>query len=182
MPEPPSAEQGNDRLVVGLVRGLHGLRGAVRVEVLTDNPARFVPGSVLFVEGDSRPLTVASSHRDGPGLLVKFREVADRNASEALRDAYLEAAADDELEDDAYYWHEIVGCSVSTTSGEHLGTVAEVFRVGEGEVYVVRGPRGEVLVPAVSSVVTELAPSEKRIVVDAEVLGLDDPGDEANSE
>ncbi len=36
------------------------------------------------------------------------------------------------------------------------------------------GESGELLVPAVSSVVTELAPAEKRIVVDAEALGLEE--------
>ena len=50
------------RLVVAQVRGLHGLNGAVRVEVLTDRPeARFATGAVLHVEGDSRPLTIIAA-------------------------------------------------------------------------------------------------------------------------
>jgi 16S rRNA processing protein RimM len=175
--EPPATDAGTQRLVVGLVRGVHGLRGAVRVEILTDNPDRFAAGSLLFREGDSHPLTVASAHRDGPGLLVRFREISDRDTADRLRDAYLEAAADQPLEAAAYYWHDIVGCVVTTTDGANLGNVADVFRVGEGEVYVVRGPRGEILVPAVASVVIELAPAEKRMVIDAEALGLDDNGD-----
>ena len=172
---PPSGDE--ERLAVGLVRGLHGLRGLVRVEVLTDNPARFEPGSTMFREGDSRPLTVVSSQRDGPGLLVRFEEISDRNAAESLRDAYLEVAADETPADGGFYWHDIVGCAVWTGAGEDLGRVTEVFRVGEGEVYVVRGPRGEILVPAVSSVVSELTPAEKRMVVDAEALGLEGADD-----
>ena len=39
----------DERVTVGLVRGFHGLRGAVRVEVLSDDPERFAAGSVLFV-------------------------------------------------------------------------------------------------------------------------------------
>ena len=50
------------------------------------------------------------------------------------------------------------------------------FRVGETEVYTVRGDSGEVLVPAVTAVVKELVPAEKRMVVDAVALGVDDPG------
>jgi 16S rRNA processing protein RimM len=50
------------RLVVGRVRGLHGLRGAVRVEVLTDQPeVRFAAGQVLHPEGDPRSLTIAAA-------------------------------------------------------------------------------------------------------------------------
>jgi len=150
------------------------LRGTVRVEVLTDNLERFDAGSKLFREGSDAPLTVASSHRDGPGLLVRFEEVADRNAADGPREAYLEAPMDT-LEPGSYYWHDIVGCTVETRDGEVLGTVDDVFRVGEVEVYQVRGTRGEILVPAVATVVTELRPAEKRIVVDAAALGLTNP-------
>jgi len=168
----PPNEGEEARLVVGLVRGIQGLRGAIRVEPLTDNPRRFDVGSTLFREGSASPLTVLSAHRDGPGLLVRFAEVRDRQAADALRDAYLEATADAPLTKQTYYWHEIIGCTVFTTTGAELGEVADIFRVGESEVYVVRGPRGETLVPAVSSIVIELAPAEKRIVVDADALGL----------
>ena len=48
----------DDRLVVGLVRGVHGLRGALRIEVLSDNADRFSVGSVLHAEGSHSPLTV----------------------------------------------------------------------------------------------------------------------------
>ena len=163
----------DERLVVGLVRGVHGLQGALRVEILTDNPDRFAVGSVLHAEGDERLLTVTSAQRDGPGLLVRFKEVRDRASADRLRDTYLEAAAAD-LPADEFYWHDIVGCAVETRDGEALGEVVDVFRIGESEVYTVRGSRGEVLVPAVASIVLELEPHAKRIVVDGDALGLDD--------
>jgi 16S rRNA processing protein RimM len=166
-----------DRLVVGLVRGVHGLRGMVRVEVLSDNPDRFAAGSVLHREGDDRPLTIASAQRDGPGLLVRFSEIRTREAADGLRDVYLEAVATD-LPPDEFYWHDIVGCRVSTVEGVELGEVVDIFRVGESEVYTVRGPRGEVLIPAVGAIVRELDPRARRIVVDAEALGLDDKAEE----
>jgi len=168
-----------DRLVVGLVRGVHGLRGMVRVEILSDNPERFAAGNILHREGDDRPLTILSAQRDGPGLLVRFREVTDRPAADGLRNLYLEADAAD-LPADTYYWHDIEGCTVLTSDGEELGLVADIFRVGEAEVYVVRGTGGETLVPAVADVVKEINPAAKRIVVDADALGLrGEPPDEA---
>jgi 16S rRNA processing protein RimM len=152
------------------------LRGVVRVEVLTDDPSRFDAGSVLHVEGSDTPLTVREVREDGPGLLVTFEEVADRTAADGLRNRYLEGEVDAgrELPEGAHYWHEVIGATVSTTTGEALGEITDVFRVGESEIYVVNGPRGEILVPAIESVVKELAPAEKRVVVDAEALGLDD--------
>jgi 16S rRNA processing protein RimM len=162
-----------ERITVGLVRGLHGLRGAVRVEVLSDEPSRFAVGSVLHVEGEDRPLTIAWTGPAKPGLLVRFHELTDRASVEGLRERYLEAIPETALPEDTFYWHEIVGLEVQTTAGEPLGSVRDVFRAGAGEVYVVSGgPRGEVLVPAVKSVVVELAPEQGRLVVDAVALGL----------
>lgn len=171
---PPDAAAGA-RLVVGLIRGLHGLRGAVRLEVLSDDPARFEPGSVVFLEGTGDRLTIEESGADGPGLLVRFRECTDRTSVEHLRDRYLEAPAPPEaLPNGSFYWHDITGLAVQDVQGADLGRVVDVFRAGGGEVYVVQGPRGELLVPAVSSVVRELAPEAGLLVVDTDALGLDE--------
>ena len=145
-----AVEAGGSRLVVGLVRALHGLRGAVRVEILSDDPARFEPGSVLFLEGTDDRLTVAESQSDGPGLLLRFRERHDRESVEDLRDRYLEAVAPAEpLPEGSFYWHELTGLRVVDQAGADLGHVVDVFRAGGAEVLVVEGARGELIDPAV---------------------------------
>jgi 16S rRNA processing protein RimM len=167
------ATPADERVTVGLVRGLHGLRGAVRVEVLSDEPGRFAVGSVLFVDGADDPLTIAWTGPAKPGLLVRFAELSTRESVEGLRDRYLEAVPEAPLPEGTYYWHQIQGLAVSTTSGEDLGTVVDVFRAGGGEVYVVRGGRlGEIMIPSVASVVVELDPDTGRMVVDPVALDL----------
>ena len=171
---------GPTRVAVGLVRGLHGLRGTLRVEVLTDHPERrFAAGATLYLEGESRPLLVesASPVADGPGWWLTLRGVASRNAAERFRERYLEAAVDPaaELGTDEAFWHEVVGSEVLGDAGRSLGRVAEVYRVGENEVYLVRGgPAGEFDLPAVRGIITEFAPREGRIVVDEAALNLED--------
>lgn len=162
---------------MGRVRGLHGLRGGVRVEVLSDDADRFAPGSVLHVEGDPASLTVAWRQADGPGLVVRFAEVPTRDAAERLRDAYLVADVPAQaLPQGAAWWHEVIGAAVTTTGGETLGSVVDLFRSGGAEVLVIEGgERGEVLVPMVAAVVTDFAPGEGRVVVDAAALGLEAP-------
>lgn len=162
------------------VRGLHGLRGEVRVEVLTDRPeARFAPGRTLHREGGTAPLTIrsASPVADGPGWRIAFGEVPDRTAAESLRDAYLETAVDraDALAPGVVFWHEVVGARVLDRSGRELGVVADVYRAGVAEVYVVRGgPTGEFDLPAVHDVIRDFAPERGEIVVDEAVLALDE--------
>ena len=180
---PAAGRPGAERLVVGLVRGVHGLRGEVRVEILSDDPARFEPGRVLHREASDAPLTIVRARDDRPpGLLVSFREVNDRSGAEALKGQYLEASAPAEsLPHESYYWHEVVGSEVLTTSGDSLGRVEDIFRAGEAEVYVVRGGGREHLVPAVSAVIRELAPREGRIVVDEAALGVTEEDGEGRS-
>ncbi len=165
------------RITVGLVRGLRGLRGQLRVELLTDRPDdRFVPGAVVFPEGSSRGLTVteASPVADGPGWWLRFREVPDRASADALRGVYLEIDTPDEpREPGRWRWDELEGLAVRSASGEALGTIVELYRAGEAEVFVVRGPRGEFDVPGVHGIVVDLAPERGEMVVDLDALDLD---------
>src|SRR3954468_6375666 len=171
------AGTGPARLTVGLVRGLRGLRGHVRVELLTDRPEdRFTVGASLYLEGEARPLTIAEASpvADGPGWWLRFEEVPDRSSAEALRDRYLEIDAPDEpREPGRWFIHELMGLAVRSTTGEDLGTVVDLYPAGGADVFVVRGPRGELDVPGVSGIVTDLAPDRGELIVDLDVLDLD---------
>jgi len=169
------------RLVVALVRGVHGLRGAVRVEVLTDRPERrYRPGVVLHREGSDDPLTIASAEAiaDGPGWRVRFREIATREAADTLRGAYLETVVHPvgELSRGEVYWHEVIGVTVRGLDGAELGTVQDVYRVAENEVYIVRGgPYGTFDLPAVRAFIRIFAPRRGEIVIDPSALDLQPP-------
>ena len=149
------------------MRGVHGLNGAVRAEVLTDRPEdRFVVGLVLYREGDDRPLTIAAAEAvaDGPGWRLRFREVATREGADGLRGAYLETSVrpDEDLARGAYYWHEVIGCTVRGVDGAELGTVKDIYRVGETEVFAVTG--GSVTdfdLPAVRAFIRIFAPRRR---------------------
>ncbi|MBA2275775.1 MAG: 16S rRNA processing protein RimM [Chloroflexi bacterium] len=175
--EEASAEDGPaaaERLAVGQVRGVHGLNGALRVEILSDEPTRFAAGSRLHLEDSDRILTVAWVQDDGPGLLLRFEEVTSREAADGLRERYLEVPHPARpLPEGEFYWHELMDVPVLADDGEVLGKVADIFRAGGGEILGVRGGRhGELLVPTVRAVVRELEPRAGRIVVDREALGL----------
>jgi 16S rRNA processing protein RimM len=169
------------RLVVALVRGVHGLRGAVRIEILTDRPEqRFRAGVVLYREGSEAPLTITSAEpvADGPGWRVRFREIATRDAADTLRGAYLEAVVHPvgDLTRGEVYWHEVIGAAVRGVDGADLGTVQDVYRVAENEVYIVGGgPFGAFDLPAVRAFIRIFAPRRGEIVVDAEALDLQPP-------
>ena len=83
---------------------------------------------------------------------------------------------DAELARGEVYWHEVIGVTVTGLDGTELGTVHDVYRVAENEVYVVSGgPFGAFDLPAVRAFIRIFAPRRGEIVVDAEALDLRPP-------
>ncbi len=162
--------------MVALVRGMHGVRGGMRVEVLTDRPAdRFVVGAKLYREGSPAALTIVEAWPATPGWVLLFGEVASRQAAEAFRDAYLEVQTGpaDTLPRGAYYWHEMRGVAVRDPDGADLGTVRDVYRAGGADVLEVGGgPRGDFDLPIARPFVRILAPRRGEIIADPEALDL----------
>lgn len=146
--------------------------------MLTDRPElRFAAGAVLHLEGSEAPLTIASAAPvdDGPGWRMAFAEIRDRAAAERLRDQFLEVAVDRdaELQPGEAFWHEVIGAEVRARDGRVLGKVADVYRAGETEVYMVReGPDGEFDLAAVRDLITDFRPRDGVIVVDEDALDL----------
>jgi 16S rRNA processing protein RimM len=154
-------------LRIGLVRSAHGVKGALRVELLTDFPDRFAPGCEVNVAG--RQLRVARSTEQPDGLLVTFDGIDDRNAAEGLVGAYCTVPLVDAraLPADRYYHFQLVGLRVFDVHGDRdLGEVAEVLTYPANDVLRVTNGSHEVLIPMVRSVVRAIAPSEGRITVD----------------
>ena len=147
-------------IAVGQIVGPHGIRGEVKVEPLTDFPERFKKGARIFLgtatdSSEVAPIEIAAARPHQGRWLVMFSQVKDRNAAEALRDRYLLIPAADAmpLGEHENYVHDLIGLEVVTTDGAALGRIAEILFTPANDVYVVRGPRGEVLIPATRDVI-----------------------------
>jgi 16S rRNA processing protein RimM len=154
-------------LRIGRVLKAHGVRGALRVELLTDFPDRFTPGREVLVAG--RRLTVARSEGDERSLLVTFEGIDDRNGAEPLVGAYctVPLAEARTLPADHYYHFQLVGLRVvDARHARELGQVAEVLSYPANDVLRVTGREREILIPMLRSVVRSIAPAEGMITVD----------------
>ena len=96
--------------------------------------------------------------------MLQLEGIDDRAAAERLAGRYLEAEATP-LPEGSYYWHQLIGLAVADDAGMEIGTVVEVFRAGENEVYRIEGPSGELLVPALRDVVRSIDLAAGRMVV-----------------
>jgi 16S rRNA processing protein RimM len=147
-------------VVVGVIGRPHGVRGEVTVEPRTDEPERrFAAGQELRAEGSSRPLTVASMrHHDGR-LLVRFVDMADRAAVEAVRGVRLVADVDPDerpVEPAEFYDRQLVGLRVQTPDGRAVGVVVSVLHPPAQDLLEIKTGDQIRLVPFVAALVPEV--------------------------
>lgn len=160
-------------LLLGRVLRPHGIRGELRIEVLTAYPERIVSGFKVYVGPEPNDVSsavlydVVSARKHQQYLIMQLEGFADRNEADTLRDQYVMIALEDAmpLEEDEFYLFQLVGLPVYTVDGEFLGEVSDVIETGANDVYVVQGPRGEVLLPATEECVVEIDIEGRKITV-----------------
>jgi 16S rRNA processing protein RimM len=147
----------SDLLAVARVMGVRGLKGELRVMPLTDAPERLALDALVVVEGEDAPRRITATGPSRQGVVLFLAGVTDRDGAAALVGRHLLApGAAPDLPAGTYWWHQLEGLEVIDENGHSHGRLDEVFRVGSNEVYRVVGVEGELLVPALHSVVTAI--------------------------
>jgi len=160
-----------DFIAVGRVLAPWGVKGEVKVEVLTDFPDRFAPDEEVYVGGRAVTIEGCKWHRGRAILkLVTIDSVED---AQKLSGQFLEIPQSRlrPLPQDEYYQFQLLGLEVWTTDGEFLGRIARILPTGNNDVYVVPLTRGEVLIPATEDVVKSVDIDNGRMTIEA-VKGL----------
>ncbi|MBS1905379.1 MAG: ribosome maturation factor RimM [Actinobacteria bacterium] len=174
---------GRNQLRVGRLVKAHGLKGALKLELYTDDPAgRFVPGAEFTLQvpeaspWHGKTITVREHRVMNGGSVVFFEGVDDRTAAEGLVKAILWIDQDEaeEPEDDAWYDHQLTGLDV-VRDDVVVGRVVRVEHLPAQDLLIVRpgagsGPStgsgtGEIMVPFVSAIVPTVDIAGGRIVV-----------------
>jgi 16S rRNA processing protein RimM len=156
-------------LVIGRISGLRGVKGELKVEILSDFPQRFRHLKQVFLGEELAPYEVERSRlHQGVALLqlkgVEAVDAANRLIGKTVHVPLSEAVP---LVEGEYYWHQVIGLEAQTTSGETLGHVTDIIRTGANDVYVVRGVDGkEILLPAIEQVIKAINPDEGKMIVE----------------
>ncbi|SJM68566.1 ribosome maturation factor RimM [Gulosibacter sp. 10] len=166
--------RGITQLRVGRLSKAHGLKGALKLELYTDEPdKRFVPGASFSLQvpstspwhGRSIVLRELRWYNESP--VAFFEGVADRTAAETLVKAILWVDQDEaeELDPDTWYDHQLVDLSV-VVDGEVVGRVARVNHFPSQDLLEVETPKsGTVMVPFVKAIVPGVDLEAKTVTV-----------------
>lgn len=157
-------------VAMGHIKGALGVKGWVKVGVSTEYADGLLayPQWRLTKNGQSRVVTIAEGKVSGDELQVQFEGVHDRDAATLLRGYVVEVDRADfaELEDDEYYWADLVGLTVYNQDKICLGTVNTLRETGAHDILVVDGEYGRKLIPFVATYIYRVSLPEKQIEVD----------------
>ena len=146
-------------VAIGKVVRVHGLRGDVKVQSLSDVPQRLETlTSVVAVDpaGARREMEVRASRRMANDYLMAFEGIETPEAAASLVGSLLQIPEERlaPLPAGRYYQHDLLGMVVRTEDGASVGTLADILPTGANAVFVVRGEAGqEHLIPATNEVV-----------------------------
>ncbi|WP_047984903.1 ribosome maturation factor RimM [Ornithinibacillus californiensis] len=157
---------------VGKIINTHGIRGDLKILRVSDFEDRFEIGNVLYLVTNNqvvRELEI-DGHRIHKGFdLLHFKGLNNINEVEHFKGSTLKILESQltELEENEYYYHEIIGCEVFTNEGNSIGQVKEILAPGANDVWVIKQPKGkDILIPYIKDVVKDIDIAEKKIVIE----------------
>ena len=155
-------------VIIGKFRRPHGIRGEIRMTVLTDFPELIVPEQTIYAGERYHPYTIKGIRWHGEDMLVSLEELPDRTAVEIFRNimVYMKGVDIPEPREGEYYIHQLVGLDVITDQDQKLGVIKEIILTGANDVYLVdTGSGKDILLPVIDEVVLDINHDEGFVLV-----------------
>lgn len=160
----------SEYLLIGEVLKPQGIKGLVKVRPDTDDPERFLDLEYVFVKkGDTyekAKVDDVSIREDA--VFLRLNNVQDRDMAEKQRGTmlYIDRENAVELTENETFICDLIGCEVKDRQGNVLGKIKDVLQPGGNDVYVVKCKQGEMLLPALLHIVTDVQTENGFVTVD----------------
>ena len=150
----------SEYLMIGEITKPQGVRGEVKVRPCNCDPERFDGLETVYIQRGDRyePLSITVNRLGDDAVFMNVEGVTDRDQAEKLRGTllYIDRAHAVPLDEDSTFLTDLYGLKGVVDDGRDLGSIVDVMQPGGNDVYVFKGPLGEVLVPALKSVVLKV--------------------------
>lgn len=185
----------DDLVTVGHVTGAYGIQGWIRVRPYSAEADALLNAKTWWLEKSGAPkqdVEVMQSKGHSGDVVARLTGIADRNAAEAMKGTavYISRKHFPALDDNEFYWVDLIGSVVENLQGEQLGVVSDMMDNGAHPILKVLLPMREtapqaeeagkaakgakekslaapeLLIPFVDQFVKTVQPKEKKIIVD----------------
>lgn len=160
---------------MGYIANAFGIQGWVKIKTATeysDSLDEYTQVYLKLKDGTVLSKKIEKSFaRDGV-FHAKLAGIDDRDAAFALKGTIIAVDREEfpDLDDDEFYWVDLIGLNVINVQGESLGIVKDLMETGANDVLVVKLEQEERLIPFVAQYVVKVDMQNKQIIVD---WGLD---------
>ncbi|MGB7498642.1 MAG: ribosome maturation factor RimM [Moheibacter sp.] len=162
--------QKEDCYYLGKITKKHGFKGNLILHLETDEPELYQNMESVFIETNGM-LVPFFFENIGPHsknkLLVKFEDLTPEEVEKLInRSVWLPLDTLPELEDDAFYYHEIIGYKVIDSRRGEIGLIKNVNDSGIQALFEIDFDGKQILIPVVDDWILEVNKDEKFIRID----------------
>jgi len=160
-----------DLIEIARIGSPHGLKGRMRIIPYGDSFERFSRYSHLIIGPNGKPLRMLEAEKRRGFYIIALEGYTSIAQVEGLKGEELFIKSDqlEGLEEDEFYWKDILGMKVIDGEGKVLGEVVDIFSTGSNDVYVVDKIK-RYLIPATKDVIKEISPEKGCMTIDSSLL------------
>src|SRR5690625_2697036 len=164
--------KGDKMFTIGKIINTHGIKGEVKVKQITDFIERFNKGSTVYLidqDDEAHQLEIDGLRTQKNLLLLHFTGYNTIEAVESFKGLSLKIKENQltDLEENEYYYYEIIGCSVYTMDGEEIGIIDSILSPGANDVWVIKdNQKKDILIPYIEEVVKIVDVENKRVIIE----------------
>ncbi len=162
-------------IAIGKITKSVGIKGEMRVQLLTDRPDRFKELKKVWLgaaKSQGTEHTIEASRATKAGVVLKLSGIETREDAEERKDQYV-FISDEEavLTPGSFFIHDVIGMKVVTEEGIDAGTIEDIVRMPAGDMWVVRKGGQETMIPGVKEFIRAVD-VKRRLVVIRAIEGL----------
>lgn len=159
-----------DRLKVGVVTSVHGIKGEVKVFPTTDDSRRFKKLKQVYLDTGKEllPLEIEGVKFFKQMVILKFKgyENPDDVMKFRQKELWIDRKDAVRLSKDEYFIADLIDMEVCDEEGKLIGILKDVISTGANDVYAVETPEGkEVLFPAIKQCVLDVDTEARKMTV-----------------
>lgn len=155
-------------IIIGKVINTHGIKGEIKIQPLTNDLDRFSDLQTVYLGDNKEKLTYEKSRVQKNFIVMKLKEYNNINDVLKFKEGYIYVASEDrvELGKDEFFITELLDSTVYNMDGDSLGSLIDVYEGISSDVYIIKGEKGQFMVPAVKEFIKKVDVVKKEIFID----------------
>jgi 16S rRNA processing protein RimM len=159
-----------NRVTIGQISRVRGLRGEMVVVPMTDDPRRYFDlETVTISKEEITKIFVIETAREFKGkILLRLKQVENPEEAQKLVGGFVEIEKEQmvKLPEGRYFVSDMVGLEVFTTQGRRIGKIKEIISLPANDLYVVEGEEKQYDIPALKTVVKKINLQKREMIIE----------------